>query len=115
MYLARLEPQPKVGRRRGRSDMIAVMKPETISHHGRGLESFLAQDGADVTGVISGFDRVRLRASLRYLYQPSFMMRYLSAANVLLKDFAGYVSGWTERVRAATHALAQAQGRPVRY
>jgi hypothetical protein len=91
------------------------MKPETIPHHGRGMESFLARHGGDVTGVISGFDRVRLRASLRYLYQPSFMMRYLSAANVLLKDFGVYVSGWTERVRAATHALAERHGRPVRY
>lgn len=115
MSLARLAPQPKGGRRRGRSDRLSVMKPKTIPHHGRGLESFLARHGADVTGVISGFDRVRLRASLRYLYQPSFMMRYLSAANVLLKDFAGYVSGWTERVRAATHALAEQHGRPVRY
>ena len=92
-----------------------MMKTKTIPHHGRGLEDFLARHGADVTGVIGGFDRVRLRASLRYLYQPSFMMRYLSAANVLLKDFAGYVGGWTERVRAASHALAEQHGRPVRY
>lgn len=91
------------------------MKTETIPHHGRGLASFLARHGADVTGVISGFDRVRLRASLRHLYQPSFMRRYLSAADVLLKDFAGYVSGWSERVRAATHAFAAQHGRPVQY
>jgi hypothetical protein len=115
MNLARHSRNQRGGRSRGRRSKIAVMKTKTIPHHGRGMESFLARHGAEVTGVIRGFDRVRLRASLRYLYEPSFMMRYLSVANVLLKDFAGYVSGWTERVRAATHALAEQHGRPVRY
>ena len=91
------------------------MNQQPINLHGRGVQEFLARHGDDVTGVISGFDRVRLRASLRYLYEPSFMRRYLSTAHVLLKDFAGYVSGWTGRVRAATHALAAQHGRPVQY
>ncbi|MDO8539124.1 MAG: hypothetical protein Q7S40_01680 [Opitutaceae bacterium] len=47
------------------------------------MEQFLAGHGADVTGVISGFDRLRLRASLRWNYQPGFMKRYLREARVL--------------------------------
>lgn len=54
-------------------------------------------------------------ASLRPLYQPSFMMRYLSCVDVLLKDFAAFAAGWTERVRTAAHQLAQASGRPLLY
>lgn len=91
------------------------MKPKTTSHGGRGLQRFLTAHGADVTGVISGYDRLRLRGSLRHLYQPSFMFRYLCAAGVRLKDFAGFVSGLTNRVCAASAAFAARCGRPLRY
>jgi hypothetical protein len=75
----------------------------------------LAEHGADVTGVISGFDRLRLRASLRWLYQPSFMKRYLCEAHVLFKDFGAYATGQSNRIRAAAHAFAARERRPVRY
>ena len=85
------------------------------SVHGGGVAAFLAAHGADVTGVISGCDRLRLRGSLRHLYQPTFMFRYLCAAGVRLKDFAGFVSGLTNRVCAASAAFAAQCGRPLRY
>ena len=91
------------------------MKNHPAVHHGRGVESFLAEHGADVTGVIAGFDRLRLRASLRWLYQPSFMKRYLCEARVLLKDFGGYATALSNRIRAAAHAFAARERRPVRY
>jgi len=53
--------------------------------------------------------------TLRPLYQPSLMQRYLMRAGVLLKDFATFASGWTERVRAAAHQLADQQQRPLTY
>jgi hypothetical protein len=76
---------------------------------------FVTQHTADVIGVLSGFDRLRLMASLRPLYQPSFMLSYLSCVSVLLKDFAAFAASWTERVRNAAHQLAQAAGRPLTY
>lgn len=76
---------------------------------------FVTQHAQDVTGVLSGFDRLRLMATLRPLYQPSLMLRYLSRANVLLKDFAAFASGWTDRVRAAAHQLAEQHQRPLTY
>lgn len=91
------------------------MKIKTSLHHGRGVEQFLAEHGADVTGVIAGFDRLRLRASLRWLYQPSFMKRYLCEAHVLLKDFGAYAKALSNRIRAAAHAFAARERRPVRY
>ena len=54
-------------------------------------------------------------ATLRPLYQPSFMMAYLSVLHVLLKDFAGFASAWTERVRTAAHQLAERLNRPLTY
>jgi hypothetical protein len=76
---------------------------------------FVIQHRADVMGVLSGFDRLRLMATLRPLYQPSLMMRYLSRVGVLLKDFAAFASLWTERVRAAAHQLAKRSNRPLLY
>lgn len=91
------------------------MNPKITSHGGSGLRRFLAAHGADVTGVISGYDRLRLRGSLRHLYQPTFMFRYLGSAGVRLKDFAGFVSGLTNRVCAASAAFAERCGRPLRH
>ena len=91
------------------------MKTKSTVHQGRGVESFLAEHRGDVTGVIAGFDRLRLRASLRWLYQPSFMKRYLCEARVLLKDFGAYATGVSNRIRAAAHAFAARERRPVRY
>ena len=76
---------------------------------------FVTQHQADVIGVLSGFDRLRLMATLRPLYQPSLMLRYLSRVGVLLKDFAAFASGWTQRVRRTTQQLAEQSGRPLRY
>ncbi|MDO8544889.1 MAG: hypothetical protein Q7S40_30965 [Opitutaceae bacterium] len=57
------------------------MKIKTSRYHGRGVEEFLAEHGADVTGVIAGFDRLRLRGSLLDLYLPMFMFRVESCAS----------------------------------
>jgi len=54
-------------------------------------------------------------ATLRPLYQPSLMQRYLIRAGVLLKDFAAFAKDWTERVRGAAHQLAEQSGRPLTY
>lgn len=54
-------------------------------------------------------------ASLRVLYRPEIMMSYLNRVRVLLKDFAGFATEWTERVRGAACQLAQQTGRPLRY
>ncbi len=43
------------------------------------------------------------------------MLAYLCRVKVLLKDFAQFVSGCTDRVRQAAHQLAEQSGRPVTY
>jgi hypothetical protein len=77
--------------------------------------TFVTQHAADVIGVLSGFDRLRLMATLRLLYQPRGMMAYLSRVGVLLKDFARFATDWTQRVRSAADQLAQQTGRPLIY
>ena len=70
----------------------------TITHPGRGVAEFLARHGKDVTGVISGFDRLRLQGSLRHLYCPELMAMYLERAGVLYKDFKGHVTAVTAQL-----------------
>ena len=76
---------------------------------------FVTQYAPDVIGVLSGFDRLRLMATLRPLYQPALMGRYLIRVGVLLKDFGAFAAGWTERVRGAAHRLAEEARRPLIY
>jgi hypothetical protein len=91
------------------------VKIKVTTTHDAAPCSFVAHHAADVIGVLSGFDRIRLMATLRPLYQPSLMMRYLLRLNVLLKDFAAFATAWTERVRGAAHQLAQRTNRPLQY
>ena len=75
----------------------------------------MARHRDDVTGVISGFDRLRLQGTLRCLYHPELMAAFLQRAGVLLRDFKGYVCGVTAQIRAAAETLATAAGRRVHY
>lgn len=91
------------------------MQKAIPSQPGRLCPVFMQKFGADVIGILSGFDRLRLRGSLRALYQPRMMMEHLFRLQVLLKDFKGYAAGLTARLRAGAMAFAEAAGRPYRY
>ena len=77
--------------------------------------AFLDRFGHCLTGVLSGFDRVRLRGTLRHLFQPTVMEAYLNVCHVLIKDFGTFAQGLTARLKAAASATAEQAGRPFRY
>lgn len=68
-----------------------------------------------MTGVLSGFDRLRLRGTLRHLFQPTVMEAYLNACRILIKDFGTFAQALTARIKAAAYATAEQAGRPFRY
>jgi hypothetical protein len=78
-------------------------------------QDFIDRFGQHVTGFISGFDRLRFRATLRPLFQPGGMEIYLYSAKVLVKDFAHLAKGLTDRIRKAAYASFEQLGRPIRY
>jgi hypothetical protein len=78
-------------------------------------QDFIDRFGQHVTGFISGFDRLRFRATLRPLFQPGGMEIYLYSAKVLVKDFAHFAKGLTDRIRKAAYASFEQLGRPIRY
>ena len=83
--------------------------------HSRGAQAFLGKHQAHVTGIISGFDRVRLQGTLRTLYREETMGDYLSKAGVLCKDFKSHLCGISQCVRDAASLTAQAAGLQVHY
>ena len=78
-------------------------------------ESFLSKFGQNITGILSGFDRIRFRGTLRLLFQPAAMERYLCSCGVLIKEFKHFAESVTAKVKAAAYRSAAAAKRPVQY
>ena len=55
------------------------MKTTTLNETGIVPESFMERFGTDVTGILSGFDRLRLRGTLRLLYMTNGMAAFLGS------------------------------------
>ena len=66
-----------------------------------------------VTGVLSGFDRLVLRGTLRTLSYAAGMMNFLYDTGVLLKEFGAYVERTTKALREACEETAQQLHRPI--
>jgi len=79
------------------------------------MNRFLQLHAQSVTGMLSGFDRVRFRGTARLLANVSGLRALLAHLSVLLKDFAVFAENLSEKLRAASLAGAQEAGRPVRY
>lgn len=79
------------------------------------MKRFIQQHADQISGVLSGFDRLRFRGTLRWLAHTDGMKRFLNCSGVLLKHFKSYVQGVTDRVRTATERLAKDAGRPLIY
>ena len=79
------------------------------------MKGFIQRHGEKILGVLSGFDRMRFRGTLRLLTTVGGTMSWVSRAGVLLKDFVKFAEGLTKQVRQATEENAAAGGRAVRY
>jgi len=79
------------------------------------MERFLARHSNRIAGVVSGFDRLLFRGTLRSISFLDGMDRFLSSQHVLYKDFAGFAGRLTARLRTHAEALAQQTGRPLEY
>jgi len=77
------------------------------------VNAFVQEHMDSVTGVISGWDRLRFRGTLRMLANVAGMFRFLCYTGHLLKDFGGYALDLSRKVRAASLAAAEASGRPI--
>ena len=76
---------------------------------------FIMRHQKSIRGVLSGFDRMRFRGTLRWLANASGMRNFLSTAGVLLKHFKPYSLEITAQIKEATEAIAEEAGRRVVY
>jgi len=79
------------------------------------MNPFLQQHKESVTGMLSGWDRLRARGTLRVLASVSGLRRFLACTGRLLKDFGDYAQGLSRQVRAASLGAAESAGRPVEH
>jgi hypothetical protein len=79
------------------------------------LQKFIAKYQSEIAGVLSGFDRLIFRGTLRKISYVEGMKGYLWAQKVLLKDFGDHVQQISEQVKRAALQCIEACGRPVQY
>jgi len=79
------------------------------------MNRFIQRFTDKITGVLSGFDRLVLRGTLRPIAYARGMRGFLWHKQVLLKDFARFVENTTTQLRDASCRAAHARNRPVLY
>lgn len=79
------------------------------------MERFLQRHAERITGVLSGFDRVLFRGTLRSLSYLEGMDKFLGSQGVLYKEFGAFAERLSGQVKAQAEAIAQQHGRPLRY
>jgi hypothetical protein len=79
------------------------------------MERFLQRHSGRIVGVLSGFDRVLFRGTLRSLSYLSGMDKFLGSQHVLYRDFGAFAERLSSQVKAQAEAIAQQHRRPLRY
>jgi hypothetical protein len=79
------------------------------------MHEFIARHKDQITGKLSGFDRLVFRGTLRSIAYVDGMQAYLNRNGVLLKDFETHVKQVSDRIEQASLAVAHKAGRPVRF
>ena len=79
------------------------------------MNSFVQRLGASIRGILSGFDRLRLRGTKRWLATTRGLIGYLWQRQILWKDFPSHAEAVTQALRRATETQTAAAGRPLVY
>src|SRR6266446_1372453 len=109
------EPQPKVEGASILDKMRRFSENTASGEEQSAMKEFIAKHRNEIAGVLSGFDRLIFRGTLRSLAHVAGMQTYLAMNKILLKDFARHVQHISQRLKEASLARARALGRPVQY
>lgn len=77
--------------------------------------NFVRQLGQRVRGVLSGFDRLLFRGTLRCVIDPRGLNGYLYGAKVAMADYGKHVEEVSRRLKDASLAEARKAGCQIRY
>jgi len=79
------------------------------------MSQFIQKYRKKVISVLSGFDRLVLKGTLRAISYVGGMGSFLCTVGVLLKDFSSYVESTTKLLREASTEEARRLNRPIVY
>jgi hypothetical protein len=95
--------------------MLIEVSSFNNSHQENAMQQFIARFRDMIQGVVSGFDRLLFRGSLRQLNHAHGMEVFLYLNNILFKDYDNYVKGVSRRLKQASIASVLEQKLPVEY
>jgi hypothetical protein len=76
---------------------------------------FLQDRASSVIGMLSGWDRLRLRGTLRSIAYPETLDRFFASTKRLLKSFGAFAEESSGKMRATGLVIAKQAGRPYQY
>ena len=79
------------------------------------MKAFLEKHARNIIGVLSGWDRIVFRGTLRLVANLAGMNQYLSYLGILMKDFKQYALDKTAQLIQASVTKAEQAGRPNVY
>jgi hypothetical protein len=79
------------------------------------MHEFIAKHQDQISGVLSGFDRLVFRGTLRAIRYAEGMKAYLIRKGVWVGDFAQHVQAVSERLKESSLAEARKLGRTILY
>lgn len=79
------------------------------------MKTFVLNHAEDVIGVLSGFDRLVFRGTIRQLAHLDGLESYLATMHVLLKDFGRHALAKSTQIKEAVQGAVEKLGRPVVY
>ena len=79
------------------------------------MDAFIQRHPQDVLGLVSSFDRMRFRGTLRSICYAEGVDRFLARVGVRCKDFKEGALGWSEQLIEQAREVAQEAGRPFAY
>jgi hypothetical protein len=79
------------------------------------MQSFIEKHKNSIIGVLSGWDRIVFRGTLRLVANLAGMCSYLAYRSILMKDFKQYALDKTSQLIQASVAKAEQTGRPNGY
>ena len=79
------------------------------------MKGFIERHQDRITGVLSGFDRVLFRGTMRALNYVTGMDKFLNAQGVLYKHFSAFAQRISSKLKDHAADIAAAHNRPFQY
>jgi len=79
------------------------------------MQHFIRKHEQDIIGVLSGWDRIRFRGTIRRLAHAGGLYGWLCDRGILLKHFKAFALGLTGALKQSVLGIAEAAGTTVKY